>query len=167
MMLIRKIVAALAATVVIVACDDDDDDPIAPQPTTFNVTLSRAAETPVCNTAGATAAGSATVTINAAETSITVSNLTFTGLSGPATLGHIHSGASGVPGPAVIDFGANPTSPFNGTFTASNYPSPVPAGAPANFDAFIDAMKAGNTYINIHTAACPGGEIRGQLVDNN
>jgi hypothetical protein len=147
------------------ACDDDDDDGTGPGPTTFTVTLTKAAETTVCAGAGANATGTATVTINSASTQISVTNLTFTGLSGPATMAHIHSGAPGVAGNIVIDFLATPaaplTSPFNGTFTATNYIAA--AGAPATFTAFLDAMRDGNAYINIHTAACGAGEIRGNL----
>jgi hypothetical protein len=158
-----RLVAPLAVALVLAGCGEDD--PVDPaQPTTFDVTLTVAAEEPVCEAAGEDAAGSATVTINALNTTITVTNLTWTGLSGAATLGHIHFGAVGVAGPAVIDFGADPTSPFNDVFTADDYPSPVPTGAPATFALFIAAMKAGNTYINVHTGNCTPGEIRGQLV---
>jgi hypothetical protein len=158
-----RLAAAAAAACSILACNEDE--PSSPGvATTFTVALTTAAEVPVCENAGDDAAGAGTVTINAQNTSITISNLTWTGLSGAATLGHIHSGAAGVAGPPVINFGANPTSPFNDVFTADDYPDPVPAGAPANFAAFISAMKAGNTYINIHTEDCGPGEIRGQLV---
>jgi hypothetical protein len=130
------------------------------------VSLTKAAETTTCAGAGANALGNATVTINAANTTITVSGLTFSGLSGAATLAHIHSGAAGVAGNPVIDFGATAgsplTSPFNDTFVATDYNAA--AGAPTTFTAFITAMKNSLSYINIHTAACPGGEIRGQLI---
>jgi hypothetical protein len=144
------------------ACDDDEPtDPN--EPTSLSATLTAAVEVPVCEAAGASATGSATVTISANDGTITVNSLTFSGLSGAATLAHIHFGAIGDMGPIVIDFGANPTSPFTDSFTAADYPSPVPTGAPANFAAFVNAMQAGTTYINVHTAACPSGEIRGQL----
>lgn len=129
----------------------------------FQVTLTKAAEPTACATAGATATGSATVTIDAAGSSIAVTNFTFTGLSGAATMAHIHSGAAGTNGNVVLNFGATPTSPVNKTFTAADYPATPPAGAPANFAAFVTAMKAGQSYINVHTSNCGGGEIRGQI----
>ena len=41
-------------------------------------------------------------------------------------------------------------------------------GALANkpLSALIDAMSAGNTYVNVHTMLFPGGEIRGQISGN-
>jgi hypothetical protein len=162
--ILLSVAALLATSVLVVACDDDDDDE--PTATNFDVSLTKAAETTVCAGAGANATGSADVTINAANTTITVSDVTFSGLSGPVTAAHIHSGAVGVAGNIVIDFGATAASPlpngFDDTFVSTDY---IPAaGAPANFAAFITAMKAGLSYINLHTAACPNGEVRGQLV---
>jgi hypothetical protein len=130
---------------------------------TFTITLAKANEAPPCATAGAAATGSATVTINAADSVITVSNFIYTGLSGAATMAHIHSGATGVAGPIVLNFGTTLTSPINKTFTAADYPSAPPTGAPANFAAFIAAMDAGQTYMNVDTTACGAGEIRGQI----
>ena len=37
------------------------------------------------------------------------------------------------------------------------------AGGIASIDDLLDAMRAGNTYVNVHTAANPAGEIRGQI----
>jgi hypothetical protein len=47
-----------------------------------------------------------------------------------------------------------------GTITAASLVGPL-AGQPLS--ALLDAMKAGNTYTNVHTTANPGGEIRGQI----
>ena len=156
--------ALLFATFAITACDDDDDDPITPTATTFNVTLTSAAERPApCGAAGVGATGSGTVTINAAETSITT-NITFSGLSStPPTMAHIHTGGATVAGDIILTF-TDLTSPITQTFTAADYPTTPPVGAPATFAAFVDAMKAGtNSYVNIHTTACGAGEIRGNL----
>ena len=35
--------------------------------------------------------------------------------------------------------------------------------APGDFDAIIEAMRAGHAYANIHTTSFPSGEIRGQI----
>jgi hypothetical protein len=131
--------------------------------TTYTVSLTRAMEIPACASGGANASGMATVMIPADNASIVVSNFTYTGLSGTATLGHIHSGATGVAGPVVLNFGTGAalTSPINKTFVAADYVAAT--GAPANFAAFVTALKAGNAYLNIHTSACGPGEIRGQI----
>ena len=33
----------------------------------------------------------------------------------------------------------------------------------AELSVLIEAMEAGNTYVNVHTAQIPGGEVRGQI----
>lgn len=152
---LRLSVVALVA----IGCGGDDDGS---EETTFEVDVTKADEVPVCAAAGASAAGEATVTINAESSEVEV-ELTWNGLSAAATAAHIHTGADGVAGGVIFSLGTNPTSPVTETFTATDYPAPVPAGAPADFAAFVTAMKAGNSYINIHTAACGAGEIRGQI----
>jgi hypothetical protein len=172
-----KLLASVWAVAFLAAgCGDDDDNgrlvdaatidtappiDVGAAPTTFEVPLTTAEEVPVCASAGATAMGMATITISADDTTITV-NLTFSGLSGDATAAHIHAGPAGMAGPPIFTF-ANLTSPVNATFTAADYPDPPPAEAPADFAAAIAAMKAGMTYVNVHTDACMPGEIRGQI----
>jgi hypothetical protein len=130
-------------------------------PTTLNVPLLRASEVPVCAAAGPTATGEATVTVVADGTSVAVT-VTYSGLSGDATAAHVHWGASGVAGPVVLPFSGSLVSPFSKTFTAADYVAA--AGAPPDFAAFLVALKAGGTtYVNVHTAACKPGEIRGEF----
>jgi hypothetical protein len=64
---------------------------------------------------------------------------------------HIHLGASGKNGPVIIPL----------TKTSDNVWT-VPAGAKLT-DAQFESYKAGDLYINVHSAANKGGEIRGQL----
>ncbi|MGH8685110.1 MAG: CHRD domain-containing protein [Nitrosospira sp.] len=68
-----------------------------------------------------------------------------------ATGAHIHEGALGKNGPDIITLKK----------TSDNEWS-VPSGATLT-DAQYDAYKAGNLYVNIHSDAHKGGEIRGQL----
>ncbi|UOQ67942.1 CHRD domain-containing protein [Hymenobacter volaticus] len=72
------------------------------------------------------------------------------GLSGPITMSHFHQGAPGVAGPVVLDL-----MPYISGNVIEGEVTPTPA--------IVAAMKAGQIYINVHTAANPGGEIRGQL----
>src|SRR5213596_4374877 len=85
---------------------------------------------------------------------------------------HIHVGAAGTNGPVVLPFFGSST-PFNstrgcdtlaeGTRTSINLVARPDAGINTWTD-FINALIAGNTYVNVHTTAHTGGEIRGQLV---
>lgn len=140
----------------------DADVADAGQAFTSTLALTTADEVPVCGAAAEGATGSGTVTIDAANTQIDVA-VTYSGLSGPATGAHIHIGAPGVAGPIALDLGPDLTSPIARTFTADDYPDSPGAGVPADFEAFLAAVRAGQTYVNVHTEACGPGEIRGQI----
>ena len=154
--LISVLLLSLASAVV--ACGDDTSQP---QPKVFNLSLTTAGETPPCAQAGATATGTAKVTIAADNSTVTV-DVTYSGLSGPATASHIHSGNATAPGPVVLPFSAPLDSPFSKTLTAADY---TPAtGAPPDFASFVTALKGGGAgYVNVHTNACKPGEIRGEI----
>ena len=125
---------------------------------TFNVPLTIAEDG--CAMANPGATGMATVTV-AGDGSNVVVDMTFSSLSGAATLAHIHVGAAGATGNPVLTF-PNRVSPVHQTFTSADYTAA--AGAPTTWDAFITDLRAGGKYyINVHTAMCPGGELRGQI----
>ena len=73
----------------------------------------------------------------------------YSGLSGPATMAHFH-------GPAAPGANAPPT------IAITDPSSPIGGGALLT-DAQAADLLAGKWYFNVHTAANPGGEIRGQL----
>jgi len=75
-------------------------------------------------------------------------SVTTTGVQGTAA--HIHQGAKGQNGPVIVPLTKN-----GDTYTA-------PDGAKLN-EAQMSAYKAGNLYVNVHSAANKGGEIRAQL----
>jgi hypothetical protein len=108
------------------------------------VTLSGDQEVPAVKTS---AAGSGTITINADKT--VSGSVTATGVDG--TMAHIHIGAAGANGPVIIPL----TKGANGAWSV--------AGGAKLTDAQYDAYKAGGLYVNVHSAANKGGEIRGQL----
>jgi dihydroorotate dehydrogenase len=88
-------------------------------------------------------------------------------------MSHIHVGAAGTNGPVVLPFYGPPSPVFNstrgcdtlaeGTRTSANLVARPVAGINTWTD-FINALVAGNTYVNVHTTAHTGGEIRGQLI---
>ena len=102
---------------------------------------------------------SATGTIKASYSQFSktlVYTVTFSGLSGNASAAHIH-------GTAEQGVNAGVLQTFNGF--------PAKAAGTYSGSLLIDGVKfleesllAGKYYMNIHTAANPGGEIRGQLV---
>lgn len=82
------------------------------------------------------------------STKILTLQINYLGLT--PTMWHIHKGAVGVAGPVVLDLGKTFGSPFNFSTTP--------------LDAMQEAdLKSGLWYVNIHSAAAPNGEIRGQL----
>jgi len=113
---------------------------------TFHAKMDVASEVPPKTSSGT---GTATVTLDTAAKTITY-NVTYSGLTGPATMAHIHGPAApGANAGVVVPFKAPVTSPITGTATLT--------------DAQIADLEAGKYYTNVHTAANPGGEIRGQL----
>jgi len=93
------------------------------------------------------AVGTGTITVAADGTvsgSVTAATL-------QATAAHIHVGAAGVNGPVIVPL----TGSAGGVWS-------VPAGAKLTAEQ-LDAYKAGNLYVNVHTAEHKGGEIRAQL----
>jgi hypothetical protein len=111
----------------------------------FKANLNGPSEAPPTSSA---ATGNATLTYNQ-TTKIFNIVTTYTGLT--PTAGHIHKGDPGVAGPVVFPFNPPFTSPINYTST------------PLDSIQIAD-LFAGRYYVNLHTAAFPNGEIRGQLV---
>jgi len=145
------------------ACLSTNPDRTAPQPlapvgvTTFKAAvLSGRQEVPPVVTTGT---GNATVEINTNRTEITVT-VDVTGLAG-ITEAHLHVGPPGADGPIIFPLAsASFTSPLTVTLTSADF---LPATNVATFDAALLAIEQGTTYVNVHTAAFPDGEIRGQV----
>jgi Cu/Zn superoxide dismutase len=113
----------------------------------YETTLSSTQEVPP-NTSPAR--GTAEVQLND-NTNVLAWKVTYSGLSGPATGGHIH-------GPAAPGQNAGVLVPFTGNLNAQ----PVQGQATITPAQAAD-LAAGLWYVNIHSAQFPGGEIRGQL----
>lgn len=105
------------------------------------------------------ATGTATVVISSDSSTIWYV-VEYSGLSGALAAAHIHVGAAGANGGVILPLAAS-ASPMVGSLTATNF---APSGAITTFAQAVTAIKAGGTYVNLHTAANPGGEIRGQVV---
>ena len=129
--------------------------------TTLNAVLNGAQEVPPTISA---ATGTATVTIDAARTTINVT-MTTQGFTTPVTASHIHFGPAGANGGVLFSLFAAP-GVFPATLTKNLTSADFAPDAVNGIITFADAVNAilnGNTYINVHTQANLGGEIRGQL----
>jgi hypothetical protein len=77
-------------------------------------------------------------------------NVSYSGTTGPVTAGHFH-------GPAQPGANAGVVVPFAGPLA-----SPI-IGSATLTPTQLEQVKAGLWYVNLHTAANPGGELRGQV----
>ncbi|HSK71906.1 MAG TPA: CHRD domain-containing protein [Pyrinomonadaceae bacterium] len=105
--------------------------------------------------------------------------LSYSDLEGAVTQAHIHLGQAGANGGISVWLCGNnpPTSPppgtqacpappatITGTITAGDVVGPTNQGiAPGEFGELIRAIRAGKTYVNIHSTKFPGGEVRSQI----
>ena len=108
-----------------------------------SVKLSGAEEVPPVN-----ASGSGSGSFRVAEDGTLSGSVSTTGVQGTAA--HIHSGAKGQNGPVIVPLTKN-----GDTYS-------VPAGRKLTAEQLKD-WKAGNLYVNVHTARNKGGEVRGQI----
>lgn len=112
----------------------------------MKATLDGKSEVPATTSTGT---GTADIDYDAATKKLSW-KVTYSGLTGPATAAHFHgpAGPADKAGVAVAIPNAT-TSPVEGSATLT--------------DAQAADLTAGKYYVNIHTAANPGGEIRGQV----
>ena len=133
----------------------------------FSASLAGANEVPPINTAGT---GDFEMTIQPGA--ITFS-LTFSDLSSPLAVAHLHFAPSKVAGGVMIFLcggGNQPACPaatsgtITGTITAANVTGPGAQGiAAGDLDSALEAVRGGLSYANMHTVNFGGGEIRGPV----
>ncbi len=114
--------------------------------------------------------------------------LSYAELEGAVQQAHIHFGQKGVNGGISVFLCTNlgngpagtqpcppPPATISGTILAADVSPNIPATAAARtqgintgeIDELIRAMRAGATYVNVHSTLWPGGEIRSQINGNN
>jgi hypothetical protein len=133
---------------------------------TLTTTLTGAGENPAVNTG---AFGSATVTVDMRNRTVTYEVTVYNLPSGVAA-SHIHIGAIGTNGPVVVNLAppvpASNEFAFSGTVKDTEFV--INAGTQnigiRSADDTFQAILGNNSYVNVHSAANPAGEIRGQLI---
>lgn len=149
------IVAAAAATVLGVVLLRGFAD--------FKATLSGVNEVLPVNTA---ATGEATFVLSDDGSQLSY-KITVNGISN-AFASHIHLASAGANGPVVAGlFGNEKTGVFTGVLaegviTEANLTGPLEG---MTMDDLLNEIRAGNTYVNVHTRGNPPGEIRGQILE--
>ncbi|HZO98105.1 MAG TPA: CHRD domain-containing protein [Gaiellaceae bacterium] len=152
--------ASLAAASLAVAATRDHGKHLGAA--TFRAHLTGYEEVPAINSPGQ---GDVTITVGQNQLSYT---LAFSGIT--PSVAHVHVGQQGVSGGVsffLCGGGGKPacTSGLSGTVAPGDVQAIGGQGfAAGDLNAVIAAMRAGVTYANMHTAAFPAGEIRGQLL---
>lgn len=140
----------MAALVVCFACNKNDNTTTVNNIHTISATLNSAQENPAGTS---TATGALTGTYDTSTKTLTY-NLSWNGLSGNATGAHFH-------GPASTTTNANILIPIT---ISNNAPTASASGSVVIADSVAAFLSKGQVYVNVHTAAKPGGEIRGQVI---
>jgi hypothetical protein len=92
--------------------------------------------------------GSVTATFDTASKQLSWKG-SVSGLTGPATAAHFHAGEAGKNGGVVVPIAGADKGSFEGSATIN--------------DAQAAELMDGKWYVNVHTGANKGGEIRGQV----
>ncbi|HEY2432005.1 MAG TPA: CHRD domain-containing protein [Vicinamibacterales bacterium] len=165
----RLAIAVSVLAIGTAGCGSSSTSPSASTIKVFTVQLSPALETPPITNAENTGHGTAVITIHT-DTNTVDFSISMAGFPTTANviLAHIHPGAVGVPGPALIGVtGLSASTPLplstgSGTYTANAVTAATNGvTAATNIQNILAAPQ--NFYFNVHTSANPGGVMRGQL----
>jgi len=169
---------AVAFTLMAAACSETPSGPetftvpvfarTTAQSSNFGTPMSGAEENPPVDN---DYVGQATFTLS--EDGTTMSYRVITSPMVGVTQSHIHIGNVGVNGPIVVFLFGFISSGVNtqgilaqGTFTSSNLIARPAIGFGATMPELVTALRGGHAYVNVHTLAHPGGEIRGQIEEH-
>lgn len=151
-----RILAPVSVAVVLAAWTSRPVPTPAHRAVTYSAKMTGAQETPAT---GVTGTGSAKFTLDGNRLTY---NVEVKGMSGAPTAAHIHVGAMGTAGPPVYTFVLQ--SKMTGTIAHGTIDLTKAASAGVSGDSLKTLLNNGNAYVNVHTAAHPGGEIRGQVM---
>lgn len=137
------------------------------QTVTLTATLTGGGQaTQIANGVNTGAFGDATVVVDMGAQTVTYTVRVFNLPSG-VLASHIHVGAAQTAGPVIVNFAppvpASNDFGFTGVVNFSAIVLRPDQGIRSSDDA-VQAILGGNSYVNVHSAVNPGGEIRGQLI---
>jgi hypothetical protein len=140
--------------------------PASAQVYTLTATLTGAGEaTQTTNGINTGAFGDATVVVDMGARTVNYTVRVFNLPSG-VSASHIHIGPAMTAGPVVVNFAvpvpASNDFGFSGTVRDTEFLMRPELGIRTPDDMF-QAILGGNSYVNVHSSANPGGEVRGQL----
>lgn len=144
MQMLRPISAALLISLTM-ACTSNAQNTM-PMTSVLSARLTGTSEVPPVTSTGS---GMLEATVNT-QTMLMTYTVSYAGLSGAVTAGHFH-------GPAAMNANAGVVVPL------PSLASPIHGTATLTAAQLAEVM-AGKWYVNLHTAAHPGGEIRGQVL---
>ncbi len=145
----------LAASALTVTAWTTPTHPAHQAPITYVANMTGASETPANSVTGT---GTATLVLTGTRLRYSV---TVLGLSGPATAAHIHLGKVGASGPPVYSFKIKHVAA--GTLAQGYIDLTKEVSKGVSGDSLKTLLANGSAYVNVHTAAHPAGEIRGQV----
>lgn len=147
-------IAVASVSLLLTACDKEESDENGNDNKTYTLSgsASGAQEVPAVTTS---ASGTLNGSYNSGTNTLSY-NITWTGLSGVASAAHFH-------GPAEAGVSADVLVPITVTTPDINGSA---IGSVVVTDSVESALLAGKVYYNVHTAANPTGEIRGQVLTN-
>jgi hypothetical protein len=163
---LARTIALATLALSLAACGDDETT--TPAPERWSASLNGASEVPPVTTTATGAASFEAV----GDTAISYS-ITLNGITG-VTMGHIHTGAAGVNGGVMVwllppngSAAQAPSGAINGAAASGRITQAWirgVGGQPAiSLDSLKRLMRSGNAYVNVHTSAFGGGEVRGQI----
>ncbi|CAN5164249.1 CHRD domain-containing protein [soil metagenome] len=144
MQMLRPLTAALLSCLTMACTSNAQETP--PITSVLSARLLGTSEEPPVTSTGS---GMLEATVNR-QTMVISYTVTYAGLGGAATAGHFH-------GPAAVGANAGVALPLAGSLA-----SPI-KGEASLTAAQLAQLMAGLWYVNLHTAANPSGEIRGQV----
>ncbi|HEX9564480.1 MAG TPA: CHRD domain-containing protein [Gemmatimonadaceae bacterium] len=168
-----KVRVALTALMTLAAlgCDGESDGIVGGgnAPLRFDATLTGDAERPDPVVTSATGTADFTVTTgtssvydpNSTDVTLVTYSVSVSGLSGAATMAHIHGPADEAVATGVIVPLTVTSTETSGVIISGSFSST--GNATVSMDSLLTLLQNGNSYVNVHTDVNQPGEIRGQI----